>query len=121
MTEPDGKFEEEIRRALCTAGDLVVPAGDGLHKIRERTVYRPRPLAWLFAYAAHMLSRPLVWLRVAGSEIAATARGHSSLSPLLRSARHWPDLMRATLRSARHWPDLMKKNRNKKEETGKKI
>src|SRR6202035_965208 len=95
--------EEEIRRALCTADDLVVPAGDGLQKIRERAVYRRHPLAWLFADAAHLLTRPFGWLRVAGSELAATARGHSSLAPRLRPPRTWPRAMRATLRSPRVW------------------
>ena len=103
MTEPNGMLEEEIRRALRTAGDLVVPAGDGLHKIRERTVYQPRPLAWLFAYAAHLLGRPFVWLRVAGSEVIATARGSSSLGPVLGSPRRWPRLLLSTLRSPGVW------------------
>jgi hypothetical protein len=103
MTEPDSTFEEEIRRALCTAGDLVVPAGDGLQKIRERAVYRRHPLAWLFADAAHLLTRPFGWLRVAASELAATARGHSSLAPRLGPARTWPRAMRATLRSPGVW------------------
>lgn len=101
MTEPNGMLEEEIRRALRTAGDLVVPAGDGLHKIRERTVYQRRPLAWLFAYAAYLLSVPFVWLRVVASEL--TARGHSSLGPELRSARRWPRLMVGTVQSRGAW------------------
>ena len=103
MKEPDGKFEEEIRCALRTAGDLVVPAGDGLIKIRERTVYRPRPMAWIFAYAHHLLTLPLLWLRLPASELAATARGHSSLKPRLRSARHWPRLMLGALRTPSLW------------------
>jgi hypothetical protein len=103
MTEPNGMLEEEIRRALRTAGDLVVPVGDGLHKIRERTVYRRRPLAWLFAYAAYLLSVPFVWLRVVASELTAAARGHSSLGPGLRSPRRWPRLMLGTLRAPGSW------------------
>ena len=89
MTEPDSKFEEEVRRALCAAGDLVVPAGDGLNKIRARSARRPYALAWILAYATHLPRRLLTWLRVAGSEVNATAHGHSSLSPALRSPKVW--------------------------------
>src|SRR5580693_4660339 len=100
MTEPDSKFEEEVRRALCAAGDLVVPAGDGLHKIRARAARRPYALSWILAYATHLPSRLLTWLRVAGSEVNATAHGHSSL-PL--ATQRWRYRAMHTLRSPSSW------------------
>jgi hypothetical protein len=87
MTEPDRKFEEKLRRALCAASDLVVPAGDGLNKIRERAARRPPVLGWLLASAAHLSRRLVRGGRVAASEVAATAHGYSSLSLVLASAR----------------------------------
>src|SRR5438874_10051340 len=103
MTGPDSKFEEEIRRALRSASDLVVPAGDGLNKIRERAARRRTALGWLLAYAAHLPNQLARGLRVAGSEVAATARGHSSLGLVLQSARDWPNRTRHVLRSPAMW------------------
>src|SRR5213595_2971339 len=97
MTGPDSKFEEEIRSALRAASDLVVPAGDGLNQIRERAARRRTALWWLLAYAAHLSNQLARGLRVAGSKVAATARGHSSLDLVLRSARGWPNRTRHVL------------------------
>ena len=103
MTEPDRKFEEEIRRALCAASDLIVPAGDGLNLIRERAARRPLVPRWLLAYATH-LPRQLVRAgTVAASEVAATTRGHSSLRLMLSSARRWPGKAHRGLRTPSLW------------------
>ena len=88
MTEPDRKFEEEIRRALYAASDLIVPAGDGLNKIRERAARRPPAVGWLLAYAVHLPRQLAHGGRVAASEVAATTHGHSSLGLVLAKARH---------------------------------
>ena len=103
MTEPDRKFEEAIRRELCAATDLIVPAGDGLNLIRERTARRPPALRWLLAYATH-LPRQLVRAgTVAASEVAATAHGYSSLGLVLASARRWPGKAYRGLRTPSLW------------------
>src|SRR5215467_11824770 len=98
MTEPDQKFEEEIRRALCAASDLIVPAGDGLNKIRERTSRRPPAIAWLLAYAVSLPRQLARGGSMVASEVAATAHGSSSLGPVLASARRWPRRARHALR-----------------------
>ena len=103
MTEPDRKFEEDLRRALCAASDLVVPAGDGLNKIRERTARQSPILGWLLAYVVY-LPRQLVRAgRVAASEVAATAHGSSSLGLVVASARRWPGGARQLLRTPGIW------------------
>ena len=84
MTEPDRKFEEEIRRALYAASDLIVPAGDGLNKIRERAARRPPAVGWLLACAVHLPRQLAHGGRVAASEVAATTHGYSSLGLVLR-------------------------------------
>ena len=103
MTEPDQKFEEELRRALCAASDLVVPAGDGLNKIRERTARRPPALGWFLAYVAHLPRQLARGARVAASEVAATTHGYSSLGLVLASARRWPGQARHVLRTPGVW------------------
>src|SRR5215469_13921004 len=103
MTEPDQKFEEEIRRALCAASDLIVPAGDGLNKIRERTSRRPPALSWLLAYTTNLPRQLARGGRVAASEVAATAHGYSSLGPVLASARRWLGQARHILRTPSIW------------------
>ena len=103
MTEPDRKFEEEIRRALCAASDLIVPAGDGLNLIRERAARRSPAVRWLLAYATY-LPRQLVRAgTVAASEVAATAHGHSSLGLMLSAARRWPGKAHRGLRTPSLW------------------
>jgi hypothetical protein len=103
MTEPDRKFEEEIRRALYAAGDLIVPAGDGLNKIRDRAARRPFAFGWLLAYAAHLPRRLVHGGRVAASEVAATMHGYSSLGLVFASARRWPGQARHVLRTPSVW------------------
>ena len=103
MTEPDRKFEEEIRRALYAAGDLIVPAGDGLNKIRDRAARRPFAFGWLLAYAAHLPRRLVHGGRVAASEVAATMHGYSSLGLVFASARRWPGKARHVLRTPSVW------------------
>ena len=103
MTEPDRKFEEEIRRALCAASDLIVPAGDGLNLIRERAARRPPALRWLLAYAAHLPRQLVRASTVAASEVAATIRGYSSLGLVLASARRWPGKAHRGLRTPSLW------------------
>ena len=103
MTEPDRKFEEEIRRALCAASDLIVPAGDGLNLIRERAARRPPALRWLLACAAHLPRQLVRASTVAASEVAATTRGYSSLGLVLASARRWPGKAHRGLRTPSLW------------------
>ena len=103
MTEPDRTFEEEIRRALYAAGDLIVPAGDGLNKIRDRAARRPLAFGWLLAYAAHLPRRLVHGGRVAASEVAATMHGYSSLGLVFASARRWPAQARHVLRTPSVW------------------
>jgi len=79
MTEPDGKYGEEIRHALSAVADLVVPAGDGLAKIRQRTRHRPPALAWFYAYATYLPRVLIVSFRVPASELALMAKGQSTL------------------------------------------
>ena len=103
MTEPDRKFEEEIRRELCAASDLIVPAGDGLNLIRERAARRPLALRWLLAYATHLPRQLARAGTVAASEVAATIHGHSSLGLILASARRWPGKAHRGLRTPSLW------------------
>ncbi len=103
MTEPDRKFEEEIRRALCAASDLIVPAGDGLNLIRERAARRPPALRWLLACAAHLPRQLVRASTVAASEVAATTRGYSSVGLVLASARRWPAKAHRGLRTPSLW------------------
>jgi hypothetical protein len=103
MTEPDRKFEEEIRRALCAASDLIIPSGDGLNKIRERTARRPRALGWFLAYVAHLPRQLVRGGKVAASEVAATAHGYSSLGLVRAAARRWPGQARHVLRTPGIW------------------
>jgi hypothetical protein len=103
MTEPDRKFEEELRRALCAASDLVVPAGDGLNKIRERAARRPPALGWLLASVARLPRQLVRGGRVAASEVAATTHGYSSLGLVIASARRWPGQARHVLRTPGVW------------------
>jgi hypothetical protein len=103
MTEPDRKLEEEIRRALCAASDLIIPSGDGLNKIRERTARRPPALSWFLAYVAHLPRQLVRGGRVAASEVAATRHGYSSLGLVLAAARRWPGQARHVLRTPGIW------------------
>jgi hypothetical protein len=103
MTEPDRKFEEEIRRALYAAGDLVVPAGDGLNKIRERAARQPPAPGWFAARVARLPRQLARGAGVAATEIAATTRGYSSLGPLRASVRRWPGQARHALRTPGMW------------------
>jgi hypothetical protein len=103
MTEPNRTFEEEIRRALYAAGDLIIPAGDGLNKIRERAARRPPVLGWLLVCAANLWRRLVHGGRVAASEAAATTHGYSSLGLVLASARRWPRKARHALRTPSVW------------------
>jgi hypothetical protein len=103
MTEPDRKFEEEIRRALYAAGDLIVPAGDGLNKIRDRAARRPPVLGWLLAYTAHLPRQLVHGTRVAASEVVATAQGYSSLGLAFASARRWRRKAGHVLRTPSVW------------------
>jgi hypothetical protein len=103
MTEPERKFEEEIRRALCAASDLIIPSGDGLNKIRERTAGRPPALGWFLAYVAHLPRQLVRGGRVAASEVAATAHGYSSLGLVLAAARRWRGQARHVLRTPGIW------------------
>jgi hypothetical protein len=103
MTEPDRKLEEEIRRALCAASDLIIPSGDGLNKIRERTARRPPALSWFLAYVAHLPRQLVRGGRVAASEVAATAHGYSSLGLVRAAARRWPGQARHVLRTPGIW------------------
>ena len=103
MTEPDRKFEEDIRRALCAASDLIVPAGDGLNLIRERAARRPPALRWLLAYATYLPRQLARAGTVAASEVAATTHGHSSLGLILSSARRWPGKAHRGLRTPSLW------------------
>jgi hypothetical protein len=79
MTEPDGMYGEEMRRALSAVADLVVPTGDGLAKIRQRTRQRPPAFAWLFAYATYLPRLAAVSFRVPASELVLMAKGQSTL------------------------------------------
>ena len=95
MTEPDRKFEEEIRRALCAASDLIVPAGDGLNLIRERAARRPPALRRLPLRQREALVLRY-YLDLSEAQIASamgisrgavkshTARGMSSLRTVLK-------------------------------------
>jgi len=81
MTEPVNRYDEEMRRVLNAAADLVVPAGDGLDRIRERVVHRPVPYAWLLAWAGWLPARLGTGLRVAASAVAvAVADTRASLA-----------------------------------------
>jgi hypothetical protein len=79
MTEPDGMYGEDIRRALSAVADFAVPAGDGLAKIRQRTKQRPPAFAWLFAYATYLPRLATVSFRVPASELVLIAKGQSTL------------------------------------------
>jgi hypothetical protein len=85
MTEPDGMYGEEIRHALSAVADLVVPAGDGLAKIRQRTSHRPPAFAWLYAYATHLPRALIVSFRIPASELVLMAKGQSTLPRRLRA------------------------------------
>ncbi|HEY2576727.1 MAG TPA: hypothetical protein VGI74_10515, partial [Streptosporangiaceae bacterium] len=78
MTEPDDRYSEEMRRALSAAADLIVPAGDGLTKIRERVVHRPAPLAWFVAYTQDLPHRIFTSFRVAATGLTSFGSGGSS-------------------------------------------
>jgi hypothetical protein len=79
MTEPDGMYGEDVRHALSAVADLVVPAGDGLAKIRQRTSHRPPAFAWLYAYGSYLPRVVIVLFRVPASELVLMAKGQSTL------------------------------------------
>jgi hypothetical protein len=79
MTEPDGMYGEDIRHALSAVADLVVPAGDGLQKIRKRTRHRSPAFAWLTAYAMYLPRALVNSVRVPGSELILMAKGQSTV------------------------------------------
>jgi len=82
MTEPDNGYGEEIRRALSAAADLIVPAGDGLDKIRGRVAHRSMPYAWFVAYATYVPHQLVLWFRVAATGLASAFRnGRAAPAP----------------------------------------
>jgi hypothetical protein len=85
MTEPDGMYGEDIRHALSAVAELVVPAGDGLAKIRQGTRHRPPAVAWLYAYATYLPRVLIVSFRVPASELILMAKGQSTLPKRLRT------------------------------------
>ena len=103
MKEPDSNYEEAIRRALSAAGDLVVPAGDGLSKIRERAARRP------FALRLALRLRDLPAPAVVRGAPAGRQRAHRHLGRLLtpdaglRSARRLPGQGARMLRTPTVW------------------
>jgi hypothetical protein len=103
MTESDGRYGEELRRALSAATDLVEPARDGLERIRARAVHRPQLRAWLTAYALTLPQQISAILRTVTSEIGATTTGHSGLARGLRQARRWPRITIDALRTPGSW------------------
>src|ERR1700722_16969673 len=72
MTDPDARYNEEMRRALSAAADLVVPTGDGLDRIRERIVRRPVLFAWFVAYTQDLPRRIFISFRVAMTGLTAS-------------------------------------------------
>src|SRR5579875_1172472 len=88
MTEPDGMYGEDIRHALSAVADLVVPTGDGLGKIRQRTRHRPPALAWLFAYGTYLPRALIHAVTVPGSELVLMAKGQSTLFKRMWAGRH---------------------------------
>src|ERR1700690_2615686 len=103
MMEPDGKYGEELRRILSAAADPLVPAGDGLSRIRERAAQRPSVLAWLTSYAPYLPGLLVTQFRIAGSWIAATAADPSPVTGKLRSVRDWPGRGLRMLREPSAW------------------
>jgi hypothetical protein len=79
MTEPDGMYGEEIRQALSAAANFVVPDGDGLDKIRQRTRRRSPAFAWLVAYSTYLPRALVNMVRVPGSELVLMAKGQSTV------------------------------------------
>jgi len=79
MTEPDGMYGEELRHALSAVADLVVPDGDGLKKIRQRTRHRPPAISWLIAYGTFLPRALINSVRVPGSELILMAKGQSTV------------------------------------------
>src|ERR1035441_6817686 len=65
MSRTDAQYEEILRHALHAAADGIVPAGDGLERIRARlTVPHPLPVAWMVA-AYMVVSRTVLgWLEL---------------------------------------------------------
>lgn len=87
MTEPDGMYGEDIRHALSAMADLVVPAGDGLEKIRQRTRHRAPAVSWLFAYTTFIPRTLTNAIRVPGSELMLMAKGQSTVFTRLWAGR----------------------------------
>jgi hypothetical protein len=79
MTEPEGMYGEELRQALGAVANLVLPDGDGLDKIRQRTRHRSPAFAWLVAYSTYLPRALVNMVRVPGSELLVLAKGQSTV------------------------------------------